>query len=185
MEKLRKIREMKHLVVLGSGNGSNFAAIVEFFQDKIKYQKLRITCISDKSDSKILERAKNYGIDNYIIPFNQTYDFLKSLDSDLFVLAGYMRIISHKILSLGTFINIHPSLLPSFKGMNAIKDAYNYGVKITGVTIHYVNEEVDSGEIIAQEALSIGNMDINELTEAIHKIEHRIYPQVISRILYS
>lgn len=92
--------------------------------------------------------------------------------------AAFIEHFDHKIL------NIHPSLLPSFKGVRAIQQALNYGVKITGVTVHYVNAEVDGGEIITQEALYIQPMDTLEtLTEKIHHIEHRLYLQALEIVL--
>jgi phosphoribosylglycinamide formyltransferase-1 len=172
---------MKKVAVLGSGNGSNFQAIAEYFQGK----EVEFTCICDKKDGYILERAKNLNIPAFYVPFSETHEFLKDKSFDLIVLAGYMRILPPKVLDLGKFINIHPSLLPSFKGIDAIKQAYDYGVKITGVTVHYVCEEVDAGTIIAQVSTNIEpDMNLYQLENVIHAIEHRLYPVVIDNILF-
>ena len=104
---------------------------------------------------------------------------------DLYALAGYMRILPEKVVELGSFINIHPSLLPAFKGKNAIKRAYDYGAKVTGVTVHRVEKEVDSGRIILQTPVMIEEgMNLAELTEEIHEVEHKVYPLVIESLLY-
>lgn len=171
---------MKKVAVFGSGNGSNFQAIVEYFQGK----DVEFTCISDKSDAFILERAKNLGIRNIHIPFKDTYDFLCANKFDLVVLAGYMRIFPENVVKLVKMINIHPSLLPAFKGKDVIKAAYDAGAKVTGISVHYVNEEVDSGEIIAQVPVIIkDNMSLEELETEIHVVEHKLYPRVIEKIL--
>lgn len=172
---------MKKVAVLGSGNGSNFQVIAEYFQGK----DVEFTCISDKKDGYILERAEKLDIPAFYVPFSQTYEFFKDKNYDLIVLAGYMRILPAEVLALGNFINIHPSLLPSFKGIDAIKQAYNYGVKVTGVTVHYVCEEVDAGPIIAQVPVDIEpDMSLFQLENVIHAVEHKLYPFVIENILY-
>ena len=95
-----------------------------------------------------------------------------------------MRILPRNVLALGRFINIHPSLLPEFRGLNAIKRAYNSGCKVTGVTVHYVEEEVDTGEIIAARKCEIEQgMALCELEGKIHQIEHNMYPKIIEEIL--
>lgn len=173
---------MIKIAVFGSGNGSNFQAIAEYFQGRT----LDFTCISDKKDAFILERAKNLGIKYLHVPFKETYDFLSKNKFDLVVLAGYMRILPEDIVKSQNIINIHPSLLPSFKGKDVIEAAYNSGVKVTGVSVHYVNEEVDSGEIIAQIPVLIkDNMTLEELETEIHSIEHKLYPLVIDKLLFN
>jgi phosphoribosylglycinamide formyltransferase-1 len=168
--------------VFGSGNGSNFQAIAEYFQGR----DIEFTCISDKSDAFILERAKKLGIKSLHVLFSDTYDYLYNNKFDLIVLAGYMRILPPAVTKLGTIINIHPSLLPSFKGKGVIEAAYDAGVKVTGVSVHYVNEEVDSGEIIAQVPVVINEgMSLEALETEIHSIEHKLYPLVIEKILYN
>lgn len=172
---------MKKVAVFGSGNGSNFEAIVRHFKDK----PVEFLCVSDKKDSYILERAKNHGIKSFHLPFKETVDFLRQNEFDLVVLAGYMRILPADAINLARMINVHPSLLPSFKGINAIKQAYDYGVKFTGITVHYVCEEVDAGEIIAQSTVKVKTgMTLEELELEIHKAEHELYPKVIEEVLF-
>lgn len=175
---------MKKVAVFGSGNGSNFEAIVQYFKDK-KDKEIEFTCISDKKDSFILERARNHSIKSYYVPFKETCSFLKEHHFDLIVLAGYMRILPKEVVELANFINIHPSLLPLYKGKDAIKRAYEDKVETTGVTVHYVNEEVDSGDIIKQVSVLIEEgMSLSMLETKIHEIEHKIYPLVIDQILF-
>lgn len=172
---------MKKVLVFASGNGSNFQAIIEYFKDK----GMTFELLTDKENCYAIERAKNLGIKHYFVPFKQTEEFLKSVPKyDLYVLAGYMRVLPKSVLDVGDFINIHPSLLPKFKGLDAIKQAYDAGESECGVSVHYVNEEVDSGEIIEQKTTKIlPGMSLDELETAVHKIEHEMYPRVLEGIL--
>ena len=171
---------MKKLAIMGSGNGSNFEVIVEYFKGK----DVEITCLSDVEDAYILERAKNLGLKHEILPFDKNYQFFCQNKFDLVVLAGYMRVLPKNVLELSKFINIHPSLLPSFRGQDAIKQAFLAGVKVSGITIHWVEEDVDCGKIIAQYPVFIDNlMKIDELEQEIHTIEHKLYPIVIEKVL--
>ena len=168
------------LAIMGSGNGSNFEAIANWFKGK----DVEITCLSDVEDAFILERAKKLGIKYEILPFDKNYQFFCQHKFDLVALAGYMRVLPKEVLELSKFINIHPSLLPSFKGKDAIKKAFLAGVKVTGITIHWVDEDIDSGKIISQYPVFIDNsMKIDELEQEIHEIEHKLYPIVIEKIL--
>lgn len=173
---------MVKIAVLASGNGTNAEAIIKHFE---KNPNIEIVCFSDKPKAKVLKRAENLGIKAIHLPFEEIFEYFSKNPFDLYVLAGYMRILPEKVLNLGTFINIHPSLLPAFKGKNAIKKAYEYGVKITGVSIHYVEKEVDSGKIILQTPIMIEQgMNLAELEEKIHEVEHKIYPMVIESLIY-
>lgn len=174
---------MKKIAVFGSGNGSNFEAIAKYFQGR---DDIQLICISDKKDAFILQRATRLGIENHHIPFADTLEFLKANNFDLVVLAGYMRILPKEITEYIKIINIHPSLLPDFKGMDAIKQAYESGISQTGVTVHYVDEGVDTGPIIAQVSVTIENgITLKELEENIHKAEHYLYPRVIDHLLFN
>ncbi|MCF7870152.1 MAG: phosphoribosylglycinamide formyltransferase [Candidatus Omnitrophica bacterium] len=184
-----------NLAILASGNGSNFEAITK----AIKKGSLGVShciLITDKKNSFVRKRAKKYQIkDIFIDPkkFKNRRGFDKKLIQTLneekiniIALAGYMRILSPFFVKhfKNKILNIHPSLLPSFAGNNAIADAYNYGVKVTGVTIHFVSQKVDQGPIIAQTAIPIeDNMQLNELEEKIHKAEHLLYPKVLKMFL--
>lgn len=171
---------MKKIAVMGSGNGSNFEAIAKYFEKK----EVEIICISDIKDSYILERAKNLGIKHLFLPYEKTFDYLSENKFDLIVLAGYMRILSVEVLRLGKFVNVHPSLLPAFKGTDSIRRAFLSGVKVSGVTVHIVNEEVDSGKIIAQYPVLIDTLThFDEFESEIHQTEHILYPVVIEKLL--
>lgn len=184
-----------NIAVFASGNGSNFAAIAE----AVKTGKIKASLkalIVDKPKAYVITRAKEYNVPCYVIElknFNSKKEYeekivsiLKPLNIDLICLAGYMKICDEVLLNNypNKIINIHPALLPAFKGAHAILDAYNYGVKVTGVTIHYVNKEIDGGKIIAQEAIMIANEEkIEDLEARIHEVEHNLYVKTINKLL--
>lgn len=173
---------MKNLAIMGSGNGSNFEAIAKYFQGKC----IDITCLSNVKDAYILKRAEKLGIKNQFLPYEDNLEYFKKNKFDLIVLAGYMRILGDDVLEvMGNVINIHPSLLPAFKGSkNAIKDAFLAGVKVSGVTVHWVSSDVDGGKIIAQYPVFINNeMHFDDLEQEIHLVEHKLYPVVIEKLL--
>jgi phosphoribosylglycinamide formyltransferase-1 len=180
-----------NIAVLASGNGTNFEAIAKAVRQGTIKASLSLL-LTDKKDSYVRTRAKNAGVkDVFVDPKEHTTreDFdrkvvsiLKEEAIDLVVLAGFMRIITP--FFVGAFrnkiVNIHPALLPSFKGVDSIKEAYAYGAKVTGVTVHFVDEEMDHGPIILQEAVKIDEGEPLEGLEArIHAIEHRLYPEAI------
>lgn len=173
---------MKTLAIMGSGNGGNFEAIAKYLKNR---KDIKITCISDKKDALILEKAKNLGIEHRYLPFKENEEYFSKNKFDLIVLAGYMRIIPDVVLKeMGKVINIHPSLLPSFKGKNAIQQAFLAGVKVTGVTIHEVDSTLDGGKIIAQYPVFVTQgTHLDELEEEIHTIEHKLYPIVVEKVL--
>ncbi len=184
-----------NIAVFASGNGSNFAAIAE----AVKTGKIKASLkalIVDKPKAYVITRAKEYNVPCYVIElknFNSKKEYeekivsiLKPLNIDLICLAGYMKICDEVLLNNypNKIINIHPALLPAFKGAHAILDAYNYGVKVTGVTIHYVNKEIDGGKIIAQEAIMIADEEkIEDLEARIHEVEHNLYVKTINKLL--
>lgn len=180
-----------NFAVFASGNGSNLQAIIHAIQKGEIKANLSLL-FSNNPKAFALERANRSGIKTLILNPNdyinrQSFDreimvHMKEDHIDFIVLAGYMLLLSpffikkypHKIL------NVHPSLLPAFKGTHAIKDAFLYGVKTTGVTIHFVDEKMDHGQIIMQEALRIKETDTLEILEQkIHSVEHRLYPKAI------
>ena len=182
---------MVNIAVFCSGNGSNFQAIVDSLKGgEIKAKVTLMVC--DNPGAFALERAKKGGIKNLLVerkdfPTKDEFEaeiikHLQKENIELICLAGFMRLLSlnfvqryrHKIL------NIHPALLPSFKGTQGIKEALDYGVKVTGVTVHFVDEKMDQGPIILQEALEIRDNDTEEsLAGRIHVNEHGLYPQAI------
>lgn len=177
--------------VLISGSGSNLQAIID--QKEKGSLPVEISCvISNKETAYGLERAKKHGIPSYFVnpkEYSTREDhekvivsILKEHHVDIIVMAGYMRILTPWIIHeyQNRIINIHPALLPSFPGAHGIQDAFNYGVKYTGVTVHIVNEGVDSGPIIAQSVVSIDQNDtLDTLESKIHQEEHQLYPYVI------
>jgi len=181
-----------NIAVLASGRGTNFEAIAKAVKKgEITQGKIKLL-ITDKEDAFVRERAKRFKIrDIFVDPkkFKSREDFdrfivrlLKKEKIELVVLAGYMRILSSYFVKQfkNKILNIHPALLPAFKGKDAIKRAYSYGVKVTGVTIHFVDEKVDHGPIIIQKALEIKKGEsLEELEERIHRLEHKLYPYVI------
>ena len=182
------------LAVFASGSGSNYEAIAEACADgRLDAEIVLLVC--DKPGAKVLERAKRFGTESFA--FNSkdyesksAYEtllvrMLQERGVDFVCLAGYMRIVGPTLL--GAFeqriVNIHPSLLPSFKGAHAIQDAVDYGVKIFGVTTHFVDETLDGGRIIDQGAVVYEGSDIEELTNLIHNIEHKLYVKTINKLI--
>ncbi len=183
---------LKRIAVLGSGQGTNFQVIAEAVRSGQPAVDIRLV-ISDQSGAFILKRAENFGIKKLFIDpkqFSGREGFDKEIEKnllsekiDLVVLAGFMRIISSYLARKykGRMINIHPALLPSFKGVHGIKNALDYGVKVTGVTVHFIDEGVDTGPIILQEAVRLEDGDTEEtLASRIHALEHRLYPEAIA-----
>jgi len=180
-----------NIAVFASGRGSNFSAIVKAVKKGGIKANLSLL-LSDNPKAPVIGRAKRAGIKVALIKredFSTKDDFeariiehLEENKIDLIVLAGFMQLIGPGLLKKykGRIINIHPALLPSFKGTEGIKEAFNYGVKLTGVTVHFVDEEMDHGAIILQKAVRIEENDTLETLEAkIHKIEHLLYPEAI------
>ncbi len=180
---------MYKIVVLASGNGSNFEEIVK--QTRRRYNDIHVALlISDKKNAYVLTRAKELDVPYVILPSKNRFEYLKEIIDeqrpDLVVLAGFMRIIPKWFVDMlfGKIVNIHPSLLPSFKGKDAIKQAWEYGVKVTGVTIHFVDSGVDTGPIIFQVPVTIEpHMNLELLEKKIHSVEHKIYTPVINMLL--
>ena len=180
-----------NIAVFASGRGSNFAAIIRAVKKgAIKANLALLIC--DQPGAGAIGRAKRAGIKVALVKredFSSKDDFenkiaqyLEENEIDLIVLAGYMRLVSSELIARykNKILNIHPALLPSFKGTKGIKDAFDYGVKVTGVTVHFVDEEMDHGPIILQKAVPIEENDTQEsLEKKIHKIEHSLYPQAL------
>lgn len=180
-----------NIAVLASGNGSNFEAIVKAVKKRQIKARLKLL-ITDKNNAFVRTRARRNKIKDVFIDPSKfksriAYDkkiakLLKNEKIDLIVLAGFMRILSEQFVKKfrNKIINIHPALLPAFKGEGAIERAFKHGCKITGVTVHFVDEKVDNGPIILQEAVKIkNNMNLTTLEKEIHKVEHKLYPQAI------
>ena len=182
---------MVRIGVLVSGRGSNLQAIINAIKEGRLEADLRVV-ISDNPDAYALKRCEREGIKSKVISrsgFKSRQEFEKSLASalkgeevELVVLAGFMRILKSAFLSHfpEKVINIHPSLIPSFQGLNAQKRAVEFGVKVSGCTVHIVDSSVDGGPVIAQAVVPVLPEDDEEsLSERILSYEHRILPQVI------
>lgn len=180
-----------NIAVLCSGNGTNLQAIIDAVKSGYIPAKIALV-LSDKADAFALERAKKAGIETIAFnagDFKSREDFdkevvknLKSRSVGLVVLAGFMRLLSPYFIReySNRIMNIHPALLPSFKGTHGVRDALAYGVRVTGPTVHFVDEELDHGAIILQKAVEVMDGDTEEtLLERIHKEEHRIYPEAV------
>ena len=183
------------IAVFCSGNGSNFEALVKNNR-KGRFPGEIVLMVTDKLDAYAIERAKKLGIPALFInpkQYKSKEDYERTLAKELknwainwICLAGFMRILSPYFVKKykNRIVNIHPSLLPSFKGGHAIRDAFNYGVKVTGVTVHLIDEEVDHGPIILQDCVKIKEEDtIGSLEEKIHRLEHKIYSQAMEILL--
>jgi phosphoribosylglycinamide formyltransferase 1 len=180
-----------NIAVFCSGSGSNFEAIVEAGKKGLFHAEISLM-ICDNPAAHAIKRAEAQGIECVVADRKEfvskdafekeIIDALEARGIGLICLAGYMRLLSPGFVQKyqGKIINVHPALLPAFKGADAIKDAFAYGVKITGVTVHFVTEEVDSGPIILQEAVMVDESDSREtLEDKLHKAEHILYPQAI------
>lgn len=184
------------LGVLGSGKGSNFVAIADAIAAGKVPAKIAIV-LSDVADAGLLQHARQRNIPAKFIPpgtFRTKLDeeaerayvsALQEAQVDLVVLAGFMRVLKGEFLRAfeGRIVNIHPSLLPSFPGLEAWKQALDHGVKVTGVTVHFVDAGVDSGPIIGQIAVPVLDGDTPEtLHQRMHAAEHELYPQCVAAI---
>lgn len=179
--------------VLVSGRGSNLEAILLHIKEG-KLNAEVVAVISDREDARALKIAEDYGVDAYYIPCLEKKTVLvgeaekkyikqfKEKGVKLVILAGFMRILKKSFLDAfnGRIMNIHPALLPSFKGLDAQKQALEYGVKISGCTVHFVDAGVDMGPIILQESVPVYDSDsVDSLSQRILKHEHEIYSRAI------
>lgn len=187
----------KTLGILGSGRGSNFQAIADAVESNAL--NAQIGCvISDVQDAFILSRAQKLSLPAFYVdpaPFKtklegaaekQVIDLLLAHKVDLLILAGFMRVVKQELLRVYNrrIINIHPSLLPAFPGLEAWRQAFDYGVKVTGCTVHFVDAGVDTGKIILQEAVPVLENDTPESLHArIQEAEHRLYPAAVAMAL--
>ncbi|WP_287152624.1 phosphoribosylglycinamide formyltransferase [Candidatus Solincola tengchongensis] len=183
--------EVCRLGVLISGSGTNLENIAINIEEGRIPARITVV-ISDREDAYGLVRARNHGlhavfVDPQSFPDRVSYDrelirILRENSVDLVVLAGYMRLVSPEFVEAfrNRILNIHPALLPSFPGTSGVADALAYGVKVTGVTVHFVDEGLDTGPIILQEAIPVlPGDDVESLHQRIHEVEYRLYPEAI------
>jgi phosphoribosylglycinamide formyltransferase 1 len=183
---------MKRIAVLASGSGSNLQAILDAVAGGTIHGAAVALVVSDRKNAYALERARRHQVpwrhlsakdyparDEYD---RELVDLLREKEIDLVVLAGFMRLMTPAFVQAfpNRIMNIHPSLLPAFPGAHGVADALAYGVKVSGCTVHFVDEGMDTGPIILQEAVSVRDDDTEEsLVERIHGLEHRLYPAAI------
>ncbi|HEC1780863.1 TPA: phosphoribosylglycinamide formyltransferase [Campylobacter lari] len=182
------------LAVLFSGNGSNLENILEKLHKKTfgKNTFEVVLCVCNKKEAYGIQRALKYNLDTKIIEhekFTSREEFdaelvkiIKESQADLTILAGFMRILSPIFTQNIKAINLHPSLLPLFKGAHAIKESYESDMKVAGVSVHWVNEELDGGKIIAQKAFEKAKLSFEEFEDKIHQLEHTLLPETIVKI---
>jgi phosphoribosylglycinamide formyltransferase 1 len=185
------------VVILGSGGGSNAKAILRAQMEGALGRAHVVQIIADQPDAGILEHGKTFSVPAAYLdpaPFKTKLEgagedryiaAIRAAEPDLIVLAGFMRVIKPRFINefSGKIINLHPSLLPSFPGLDGIGQAWRLGVKLSGCTVHYVTPEVDGGPIIDQEPVRIESEDTLLTFEAkIHAAEHRLLPRVIARL---
>jgi len=189
---------MVRIAILISGRGTNMEALVNAINDG---KLLAEVCFvgSDNENAVGLQIARDFGLKTITFSYEESegknslkdkaeeaiLQAIHENKADWLVLAGFMRVLSKSFVRhmKERIVNIHPSLLPSFKGTRAIKDALEYGVKVTGVTVHLVDEFVDNGKIIAQRAVEIEEGDtLEKLSERIHRIEHSLYHETLSKL---
>ncbi|MDR4927948.1 MULTISPECIES: phosphoribosylglycinamide formyltransferase [Peribacillus] len=187
---------MKRLAVFASGNGSNFQSIAEAIKiGKLEAEICLVVC--DREDAYVLERAKLENIDSFsfsaknysnkTVYESEILEKLRQYEIEFIILAGYMRLIGPTLLQKYSqrIVNIHPSLLPSFPGKDAIGQAFDAGVKETGVTVHYVDDGMDTGPVIAQKAVPILEGDTKDiLQKRIQEMEHDLYPSVLQELCH-
>jgi len=173
----------KRLGVMCSGNGTNFQNIVT---NQICNHHEVVLMIHNKKKCGAAKRANKYGIPHYYVHHKDEDRMIELFDEynvDLIILAGYMRVLKKPDEFTCPIINVHPSLLPKYKGLHAVEQAIESGDKITGCTVHYVNEELDGGQIIKQAKVPIFETDtVEELTKRIQREEYRILPEVIDSL---
>ncbi len=187
---------MKKLAIFVSGSGTNMENIIKKIKRGKKSHAEVTLVVSDKQNAPALRKARKHEVSTLFInpksfKTKKAYEReiikqLKRAKIDYIVLAGFMRILTPHIIKAykNKMINIHPSLLPAFKGAHGIKDAYHYGVKVTGVTVHFVTDDLDAGPIILQKAIPIKEGETCDALEArIHKVEYQLYPQAIDLLV--
>jgi phosphoribosylglycinamide formyltransferase 1 len=178
------------IVVLASGNGSNLQAILDRLHGREGIEVVGVG--SDKEGARALQRAEAAGVETAVFPRDEFPDraardlamaeWIESRGADLVVLAGYMQLLSEGFVARfrDRVVNIHPALLPSFPGLDAIGQALDAGVETTGVTVHFVDEGVDTGPAILQREVPVpADRDRGRLEERIHAVEHELYPEAI------
>ena len=186
-------RRPLRIAVIASGSGTNLQAILDRLHGRGKVEVVGVA--SDKPDCRALRRAADAGIATAVFPVADFADrgtrdaalgdWLESLQCELVVLAGYMQLLDDEFVRRfrNRILNVHPALLPAFPGLDAIGQAIAHGVRVTGVTVHFVDEGVDTGPILLQRSIELKyNRPVHEVTEEIHAVEHELLPRAIELI---
>ncbi len=188
---LRRTQVLKKIVILFSGEGSNLENLLKKLHKKSfeTFEIEVVSTITNNPNAKGIQRAKKYGVDTIIIDhkkFSSREEFdtklvetIKNLEVDLTVLAGFMRILTPIFTDQIKAINIHPSLLPLFKGANALERSFSSDMKVAGISVHEVVTEVDAGEIIAQKCFDKTGLCFEDFKKMIHQSEHEIFPKSV------
>jgi phosphoribosylglycinamide formyltransferase 1 len=186
------VAEAFRIAVLVSGNGTNLQALI----DQVHGVEIEIVAVgASRSDARGLRRAERAGIETGVFSLAESGareardaalgDWLEARGVQLVVLAGWMELLGPEVISrfAGRIINVHPSLLPAFAGLDAIEQAVQYGVKVTGVTIHYLDAGMDTGPVVLQEALGLSYpAAIADIEQRVHAVEHRLLPRAVRLI---
>jgi phosphoribosylglycinamide formyltransferase 1 len=181
------------VAVLVSGEGTNLQALLDDVHGR---EGIEVACVvASRANARGLERAGRAHVEQAVFAIadhpdrtardRALADWLQARRVDLIVLAGWMELLGAEFIRRfgGRIVNVHPSLLPAFPGVGAIRQALAYGVKLTGVTVHFVDEGVDSGPVVLQESLDLSYCrDMAEVEEALHRIEHRLLPRAVRLI---
>ena len=184
----------RKIAIFASGSGTNFEALVRACErGDVNGEVVLMVC--DKAGAKVIERAQNHRVPTFVFSAKDYPDKagfereicgrLESAGAELVCLAGYMRIVGETLLERygGRILNIHPALLPSFKGAHAIDDAFAFGVKVFGVTVHLIDNTIDGGTIVAQSAFEYYGNDRDEVERRIHEVEHKLYPWALEEFI--
>jgi len=187
----RSPREYR-IAVFASGSGSNFQALADAVASGSIPGARIVLLVADKPQAAVVGRAERAGVPVFVFrprdyASREAYEAeivarLRELDVELVALAGYMRLVTRTLLEpfAGRIINIHPALLPAFPGVDGVRQALEYGVKVTGVTVHFVDDGLDTGPVILQRAVDVLDGDTEEtLAARIHAVEHELYPEAI------
>ena len=171
---------MKKLALLGSNKGHVVEAMKKYFDGK----DVEITCVSDDERSEFFQKAKELDLQTKLLAFELNFEYFSSHDFDLIAVCDYKHELQKDVIKTGKFINIHYSLLPSFRGTDELYRSFNSGVKVSGITIHTLAEDIENEKIVAQYPILIGNlMHFDEFENVIFNIEDSLYPIVVDKLL--
>jgi len=185
---------MRRIAVFASGEGTNFEALAAA-SERGELPARIVLAVTDRPGARVIERAAAHGVETFVFAPREyaskaeyEREIVRRLDAagvELVCLAGYMRIVGEVLLAAygGRIVNIHPSLLPAFRGAHALEQALEYGVKVFGVTIHWVDATLDGGRIIAQRAFEYDGGDLDELERRVHAVEHPLYVETVGKLL--